>query len=201
MSVEGDLRFLSHHDMMRAVERTAGRAKLPLRMSQGFNPRPAMSLACPRPVGVATRDDLLVITLAVPMAAQEVLDSLNASAPLGLRFVRAEVLAGRRSLHPREISYELALDESQRPAVELRLGELASQEQWIVQRRRKEEGLPQDLDIRPLVASASVSDGTLRWTLMPLDQTWARPSEVLALLGLDAQVDLARTVRTAVKYG
>ena len=63
LSVEGDLRFLSHHDMMRAMERLVCRAKLPLKYTQGFNPRPVLSLSLPRPVGVASRAELLVVTL------------------------------------------------------------------------------------------------------------------------------------------
>jgi uncharacterized protein (DUF2344 family) len=43
--VEGDLRFLSHHDCLRAMERLAARARLPVRYTQGFNPRIKMSIA------------------------------------------------------------------------------------------------------------------------------------------------------------
>ncbi len=40
----------------------------------------------------------------------------------------------------------------------------------------------------------------LRWTLVPSGEVWARPAEVLELLGLDARGDLARLRRTAVQY-
>ena len=62
-AVEGDVRFLSHLDVLRAIERIAARAGLPLRYSRGFNPRPKFSVPHPRPVGVAARRDLLVLSL------------------------------------------------------------------------------------------------------------------------------------------
>ena len=36
----GDLRLVSHHDLMRCLERMLRRANLPMAYSQGFNPRP-----------------------------------------------------------------------------------------------------------------------------------------------------------------
>ncbi len=89
LSVEGDLRFLSHHDMMRAIERLLRRAGLPLRYSQGFNPRPALSLVLPRPVGVASEADLLVVTLEEDLAEDAVLRGFNDAAPIGLRATSA----------------------------------------------------------------------------------------------------------------
>jgi radical SAM-linked protein len=82
----GDLRFASHHDMMRVVERTLLRAKLPLKYSQGFSPRAIMSLAFPRPVGVATKSDLLVLSLESAILRQELIDITNHCCPKGLTF-------------------------------------------------------------------------------------------------------------------
>ena len=42
----GDLRLLSHHDLMRSFERMLRRAALPLRNSQGFHPKPRLVLRC-----------------------------------------------------------------------------------------------------------------------------------------------------------
>ena len=112
MAIEGDLRFISHLDCVRAIERTAARAKVPLQFSQGFNPHPILSLACPRPVGVATCDDLVMLSLAEEMQGQDLLRRLNQHAPTGMRFSRARPSLTRRTPRPRRISYQLDLDES-----------------------------------------------------------------------------------------
>ncbi|GAF87148.1 unnamed protein product, partial [marine sediment metagenome] len=53
--VDGDLRFISHHDMLRLFARSLARAALPVRFSEGFNPHPRLSIPLPRPVGVASQ--------------------------------------------------------------------------------------------------------------------------------------------------
>ena len=104
-AIEGDLRFLSHHDMMRTAERTARRSDLPLHYSQGYNPRPVLSLACPRPVGVASRDELLVLVLDEDVAERDLRSRLEASSPLGMRVLEARPLEGK----PRVVSQEFQL--------------------------------------------------------------------------------------------
>jgi radical SAM-linked protein len=208
LSVEGDLRFLSHHDMMRAMERLVCRAKLPLKYSQGFNPRPALSLAVPRPVGVASKADLLVLALERDLQAETLLESFNqASPPAGLRATRAFRL---EKAAPRPISarYELPLAPERLPAVRARLDELAAQTSWPVQRSSAgKDGGGRDIpstktqiDLRQLIRDLRLDGDCLRITLAPRGDVWARPTEVLALLGLDGRVDLAALVRAEVTY-
>ena len=59
--VDGDLRFVSHQDMLRLFRRALARAEVPVRLTQGFNPHPRMSLPLPRPVGMASEAEVLMI--------------------------------------------------------------------------------------------------------------------------------------------
>ena len=92
--MEGDARFLSHHDMMRLMERAAARAELPLKYSQGFNPRPRLSLALPRPVAVSSRCELLVLEFASPASGSDWARRLSEALPEGLEVQRAEPYEG-----------------------------------------------------------------------------------------------------------
>ena len=206
-AVTGDLRFLSHHDMMRTMERAATRAQLPLAYSQGFNPRPILSLVCPRPVGVATRDDLLAVSLDGTVQDREVLGRLNRHAPRGMEFFRAGTLEGRCTPRAARVVYELALSAPADRDVAGRLADLNQQEAWPIERRtrprhRKRRSPPtaRSLDLKPLVAEIACGNRTLRWTLVPQGDRWARPGELLELLALDPRADLARVVRTGVQY-
>ena len=208
LSVQGDLRFLSHHDMMRAMERLVRRAKLPLKYSQGFNPRPALSLAMPRPVGVASRSDLLVLALEQDLQAGPLLESFNRTSPSGLRATKAFRFekAGPR---PKSARYELPLAPERLSAVRARLDELAAQAAWPLERStagkdRAGRDVPStqtQIDLRQLIRDLRLEGACLRITLAPRGDVWARPAEVLALLGLDARVDLAQLVRAEVDYG
>lgn len=208
LSVQGDLRFLSHHDMMRAMERLVCRAKLPLKYSQGFNPRPALSLAVPRPVGVASKADLLVLALEQDIQPETLLESFNQAAPIGLRATKAYHLE-KAAPRPQSARYELPLAPERLPAVRARLDELDAQDSWPVERcsAGKDRGgrdIPStktQIDLRQLIRDLHLVGDCLQITLAPRGDVWARPAEVLTLLGLEGRVDLAALVRAEVAYG
>ena len=55
----GNAVWISHLDLMRLFQRAFKRAKLPLTHTQGFNPRPSVSIALPLSVGVESCCELL----------------------------------------------------------------------------------------------------------------------------------------------
>src|SRR4051812_1089962 len=48
----GDLRLVSHHDLMRCLERALRRAAIPMAASQGFNPRPKIMFPLALALGI-----------------------------------------------------------------------------------------------------------------------------------------------------
>lgn len=61
----GNAVWISHLDLMRLFQRAFKRAELPLTHTQGFNPRPSVSIALPLSVGVESRCELLDFALSV----------------------------------------------------------------------------------------------------------------------------------------
>ena len=55
----GNAVWISHLDLMRLFQRAFKRADLPLKHTQGFNPRPSVSIALPLSVGVESCCELL----------------------------------------------------------------------------------------------------------------------------------------------
>ena len=51
--------WISHLDLMRLFQRAFKRADLPLKHTQGFNPRPSVAIALPLSVGVDSVCELL----------------------------------------------------------------------------------------------------------------------------------------------
>src|SRR6185503_1780822 len=89
------VRFISHHDLMRAMMRAVRRAALPVRLTEGFNPRPRIVFPVALEVGVASLDEVAEIELTQCIATQEVLARLSSAFPPGL------VLKTVRDLPPR----------------------------------------------------------------------------------------------------
>jgi radical SAM-linked protein len=214
--VEGDLRFLSHHETMGTLERCAVRAKLPLRYSQGFNPHPVMSLVLPRPVGVAGTDELLALALDYPDSpasadsdearGDRLIAELQRQVPAGMTLLRARRVTSR-SVRAKRIDCRLPMEPADLPALAARLAELQTLEQWLAERltspKRHRPGEPMkkiQIDVKPLTSNLRIEGSDLCWSALPRGESWARPGEVLRLLGLEERINLARVVRTAVEY-
>ena len=51
--------YISHLDLMAAMQRAFARAELPLKFSEGFNPHPQISILLPLSVGTASVCELM----------------------------------------------------------------------------------------------------------------------------------------------
>lgn len=82
----GNAVWISHLDLMRLFQRAFKRAGLPLTHTQGFNPRPSVSIALPLSVGIESRCELLDFDLyGEPVPNKEILSRLNASLVEGVK--------------------------------------------------------------------------------------------------------------------
>ena len=85
----GNAVWISHLDLMRLFQRAFKRAGLPLTHTQGFNPRPSVSIALPLSVGVESRCELLDFELdgeSVP--CEEICHRLNANLVEGVKVLK-----------------------------------------------------------------------------------------------------------------
>ena len=93
-SKRGRMRFASHRDIARAVERGVRKAGLPIAYSAGFSPHPKISYAGGAPTGTASEAEYLEIALTGECAAPDVRDRLNAALPDGIDVIEVLELAG-----------------------------------------------------------------------------------------------------------
>ncbi len=83
---EGSAVWISHLDLMRLFQRAFKRAQLSLTHTQGFNPRPSVSIALPLSVGVESCCELLEFSLNdQAVSNDEIRDRLNAVLVDGIR--------------------------------------------------------------------------------------------------------------------
>lgn len=80
----GRLRFTSHRDFSRALERALRRAGIPMAYSSGFSPHPRISYATASPTGSASEAEYLEIALAETCVPGLVARELDAALPSGL---------------------------------------------------------------------------------------------------------------------
>ncbi len=73
----GRLQFVSHLDLVRTMMKVIVRARLPLRFSEGFNPKPKLSFAAPLSTGVQSVCEFMDIKLNYKIPESEVVERLN----------------------------------------------------------------------------------------------------------------------------
>lgn len=89
----GPLRFTSHRDFARALERALRRAGVPVAFSQGFTPHPKISYASAAPTGVASEAEYLELGLQAAMEPARLVAALDAALSPGLDVLDAVAVA------------------------------------------------------------------------------------------------------------
>ncbi len=189
-SKTGDMRLVSHHDLMHVMERMLRRAALPVAHTQGFHPQPRMVFALSLALGIAGCNEVLELELTESIDPESLQQRLAEQAPLGLAFRTVRRLEGKSSSLVRRAFYRLPLelegDSSARAGagalLEGRCRELLTQAHLWVERTRP---VPRKLDIRPYLHEVSVENGALNLALWVTPTGTARPDEFGRLLGLD----------------
>ena len=214
----GDLRFLSHLEVMKALSRALRRAQIPMAYSQGYNPQPKLSFALALPVGVEGWQELADIELSAAMAPEELMTRVNRHLAPELRLLRAwEVPLTAASLTPsvREAAYQVSLPfNGWGTEIRARIGSPMLCDEWLsrssipVSVQRKEKIV--EVDARPLIKELGIlpqENGTFRWGLrLKTGQGGSvRPQAIMACLlkdALNGQLDgwetKLRVARTAL---
>jgi len=89
----GRMRFASHRDIARAVERGVRRAELPVAHSAGFSPHPKISYAGGAPTGAASEAEFLEISLTARLDPLAVQVRLDEALPDGIDVIEVADLA------------------------------------------------------------------------------------------------------------
>jgi len=78
------MRFASHRDVARAVERGVRKAEVPIAYSAGFTPHPKISYVGAAPTGAASEAEYLQLSLTARRDVADVRDRLDAALPDGI---------------------------------------------------------------------------------------------------------------------
>jgi radical SAM-linked protein len=176
----GDLRLVSHLDLIRSFERMLRRASLPFRMTQGFHPTPRLVLAQSLPLGVIGHNEVLELELTEEVVPDEVLRRLREQAPPGIEFLSAARIPLKSTARPRRAVYRISFEDPPTDLATRCAGFLASNEVWVERERPR----PRQLNIRPYVDSLTSSDGGLLASVWITQDGSARADEVAGALGL-----------------
>lgn len=184
----GNARFLSHLDLLATLEYSLRRARLPIELSEGFNPRPRMSLASPLPLGHTGEREILEMTLKEPVPPAEVHERLQVSVPGGIDILSVDETtesSARSGARLESALYRIELPE-ETPDLQERIDALLAQETVEVQETR--QGKAKTRDIRAHIVSVeTASPRTIRARLSLDEMGTVRPEQLLDALSIPVE--------------
>jgi radical SAM-linked protein len=199
-AVDGDLRYLSHHDTLRLFVRAITRAALPARYTRGFNPRPKVSNPLPLPVGVASDAETLIVEFTEPMVRDGLLARLARQLPAGLMLLGARRLGPRESFNKAIVTYQLELSETLLADVGSLLDRILESQALPIERIDARTGSRRVVDVRPYLVELHRESSFVRFTLRVTEAGTAKPAEIAGLLGVDPASANHRIRRVNVQW-
>ena len=87
---KGRMRYISHLDLMRLLMRAMRRAEIPLKMSEGFNPHPKLSIKRALKLGVESDSEEATVVLREYLAPEDFALKLQKQLPEGVTVKNAK---------------------------------------------------------------------------------------------------------------
>ena len=158
---EENIKFISHLDVLKTIQKNIRRAGLPVEFSQGFNPHMNTSIAQPLSVGVYSSGEYMDMILTTETDEKEIVDKLNATAPSGIKYISALAIPytpGDKKV-PQAMAlidaarYTIKVKYSDASALEDEMTKLLENETWITIKKSKKG--EREVNLRTLIKEIS----------------------------------------------
>jgi radical SAM-linked protein len=185
------MRFTGNLDLHRTLERSMRRANLPLVYSEGFTPRPKITLASALPLGYTSEYELADFWLKVVIAVEDVREALGKSIPPGLGLIDLKVVDLQAAKLQNAITSATFLVSLLEPTPKLDQKVAAMMVEEEIMREKVRKGKKRVYNLRELIEAIRVlsedenGHQCLEMRLRAGEGTTGRPDDVLIELGID----------------
>lgn len=211
--------------MLSLFQRASIRAGINPQYSHGFNPRPKISLPLPRPVGVESDDELLMIAVCVeselndPYETYEILflKNLSSQLPDGCELQSINIVREKPSFQPCCASYIFTLhQEYLNEKLENRINSILSSKSLVVSRSIDNKGRPRNgpaatehepggsvakkIDLRDFLISIITEHNSIIVKYKISSAGTIRIQEIMQLLELETEMFAHPIKRTNVQW-
>ena len=197
----GRLRYISHLDLQRFMQRALRRTDLPVSYSQGFSPHPQMAFASALAMGWSSDVEILDVKLTEEVDEEHARQQLDRALPPEMPVHRARMVDDRFPAMMAKLvwaDYRIELTGETASAVIGAIDGYMAEESVIALRKTKSGEKP--ADIRKMTASLSADGNVISARLMLTEQATVKPDLLLNTLAERAGVEPAdaRIHRTAL---
>jgi radical SAM-linked protein len=202
----GKVRWISHRDVARALERAFRVAQLPLAFTEGFSPRPKVSFGLALSTGHESDAEYIDLVFAEPVDLDGLPELLSPALPAGISVVGAVALADRApALQEAVTSVEWRVDVAHQDLTEVDPAQLrdrvaAALTRPTLETTKRRKGRDVVEDVRPVIRRIIVCDepSTVDQPIavemeLSTQPRGAKPGEVLAAIGDFTEIRARRT--------
>jgi radical SAM-linked protein len=187
-SIDKSLRHVGHLDIMRTMQRALRRSELPVRFSEGFNPRILIFIAAPLSANMAGEREVMDVPLAKDVSKENFLNSLNNTLPNGIRALEAhpkddKAKSGMSQLFACLVRYEFFENTD---ALSKALPSFLEKKSIPAVKKTKRGEI--EYDLRPLIYNLRLNGNSLRALLALSEAGTARPDAVINALSQFADI-------------
>ncbi len=166
------MKFISHLDLMRMMERTLRRSKIPLGFTQGFNPHPKISFATALAIGVSSEGEYMDIEVTEKIDLDDFKATLNKNFPSGIKIIQCKYIELSTQALMATVDFSTyivkcnLLKEYDYSIIEESINKFFDEKEIFITKNAKKRNkvIKKEVDIKPLIRSieiSQISDGEL----------------------------------------
>lgn len=166
---ESDIKFISHLDLLRTLQKVIKRSGLPVEYSRGFNPHMSIAIAQPLSVGIYSEGEYMDVVFNEKSEPSVIIEKLNNSAPMGIKIFDAVYVHEKPNQKnaPQTMAaidaagYIIKIKYNDIHLLKDQMEKLLSEKEWITLKKTKSG--EKMADIKPMVKTLnySISDEVL----------------------------------------
>lgn len=142
-----DIKFVSHLDIMRNIQRAFNRSGLPVEHSKGFNPHMIMSIAQPLSVGIYSDGEYMDVEFFEEVSEEEIKSKFNEASPVDLKIIDVLKIEKKYYDDGKKVEQSMAAIDAARYTINIRyknvenldedMKKLLSKTEWITLKKSK----------------------------------------------------------------
>lgn len=152
LQFEKNIQYISHLDLMKAIQKILKRTGLPLKYSEGFNPHMILNIANPLPLGIVGKNEFVDFELKTDtLIFGEIKEKLRLASPEGIvpKEIYTEPLKNFNETTNADYSITILTNENEK------IKDFLSQETILVEKKAK--GKIKTVDLKPLIYRYQIS--------------------------------------------
>jgi radical SAM-linked protein len=172
-SKESDIKFVSHLDLLRTIQRVVRRTALPVEYSKGFNPHMNTALAQPLSVGMYSKGEYMDVVFTETVEESQIIDAFNKNAPSGIKLLDAVLVNEEEGKKVPQCmamvdaaKYVIAINYEDTSNLDSEIEELLKTEEWNILKKTKSG--EKIVNIKPMIKNFSYSIDKQKLTIEAL---------------------------------